>query len=174
MPPFSMSDEFVKLLTNCQDRLYAYIVTLMGNRDQARDVLQETNIVLWRKVDSFKPGTDFHAWACKIAYYQVLAARRDATRSRIVFNDKLVEVLSTEVQDHQEGLESRRRALQNCIDELPARHRQLIQRRYLDAMPLKKIASELGRTVTSTTVALYRIRLALLQCVRARTAETNS
>ncbi len=64
----------------CQDRVYTYTRTLLPNAENARDVLQETNIVLWRKRNEFKPGTDFVAWACKVAYYQALSFLRDAGR----------------------------------------------------------------------------------------------
>ena len=50
-PPF----EFVQLLTSNQSRLYAYVLSLLGDRTQAEDVMQETNAVLWRKAhDSIK------------------------------------------------------------------------------------------------------------------------
>ena len=69
-------DEFIVHLTACQNRLYAYVFSLLPDRERRRDVLQETNLVLWRKSDQFMAGTDFGAWACKVAYFEVLAERR--------------------------------------------------------------------------------------------------
>ena len=42
-------ERFVTSLTDSQDLLYAYILSLFPDVDLARDVLQETNLVLWRK-----------------------------------------------------------------------------------------------------------------------------
>ena len=42
--------EFVYQLTDWQNRLFGYLVTLLGNLHDARDVLQETNLVLCRKI----------------------------------------------------------------------------------------------------------------------------
>ena len=39
----------VQRITECQRRLYAYILTLLPGTQQADDVLQETNLVLWAK-----------------------------------------------------------------------------------------------------------------------------
>jgi len=84
------TERFVQQLTGCQTRLYAYILMLLPNHDNAADVLQETNLVLWRKADEFVDGTEFGAWACRIAHFQVLAWLRDAQRDRHVFDPELL------------------------------------------------------------------------------------
>ena len=65
----SDSEEFVRLLTEAQGPVYGYLMTLIPDRSRARDLLQETNITLWKKAATFEEGTNFNAWACKIAYF---------------------------------------------------------------------------------------------------------
>ncbi len=43
--------EFVRRLTGCQPRLYAYIMTLVLDPHEADDVLQKANLVMWEKLD---------------------------------------------------------------------------------------------------------------------------
>ena len=43
--------QFVQLLTEAQPRLYTYIRSLIPDRHQANDVLQNTNVGLWEKSD---------------------------------------------------------------------------------------------------------------------------
>ena len=69
--------EFVYLLTDWQNRLFGYLVTLLGNVHDAHDVLQETNLLLWHKMDDFEPDSEFGAWARECAYFQALAFLRD-------------------------------------------------------------------------------------------------
>ena len=69
----SDSEEFVRLLTEAQGPVYGYLLTLITDRNRARDLLQETNITIWKKADTFEEGTNFNAWACKIAYFHVLS-----------------------------------------------------------------------------------------------------
>ena len=83
-------DEFVRLLTGEQTSLFAYIATLLGDVNDASNVLQQTNMVLWKKADEFAPGTSFHAWARKVAYFQTLAYIRDKKRDKLVFDEELV------------------------------------------------------------------------------------
>ena len=56
-------EEFVGLLMGSQQRVFSYILTLLPNVADAQDVLQETSIVLWRRLAEYEPGTDFTAWA---------------------------------------------------------------------------------------------------------------
>ena len=51
MPPDETSAEFIQLLTSNQSRLFAYTLSMLGDRQQAHDVMQETNMILWRKAD---------------------------------------------------------------------------------------------------------------------------
>ena len=87
-------EAFVQLMTEHQGRLYAYVLSLLGDPDQANDVLQETNLVLWRNAGEFQMGSNFRAWAFRIAHFQVMgpsckwtppptsASRKRRTRGR--------------------------------------------------------------------------------------------
>jgi len=75
---FTGDDEyFARLITACQSRLYAYICAMVPDAEKAHDILQQANLVMLRKSDQYSRDQDFVAWACKVAYYEVLAARRD-------------------------------------------------------------------------------------------------
>ena len=55
--------DFVKLLTGLQPSLRAFIVSLMPGSPDVQDVLQDVNVVIWEKMDSYESGSDFRAWA---------------------------------------------------------------------------------------------------------------
>src|SRR5882757_7024039 len=119
--------QFVQLLIDVQPRLFAYISTLLGNVHDASNVLQETNMTLWKKADEFKPGTNFRAWAREIAYYKSLAFARDSKRDKLIINQALIEQYFAESDNWDE--EERRLALRHCVSKLDVRQRQLLRRR---------------------------------------------
>lgn len=45
------SDEFLQWNTEFQGRLFSFVMSTLGGVDQANEVLQETNLALWRKPD---------------------------------------------------------------------------------------------------------------------------
>ena len=50
-----------------QSRIYAYILMLVHNHNDAEDLLQETASILWEKFDEYIPEKSFAAWAVGIA-----------------------------------------------------------------------------------------------------------
>src|SRR3954452_4251670 len=79
------------LITRHQRQIFAYIYTLVPDRHDAEDLLQETSVVICEKFDEFTPGTDFVAWACQIAWWRVRYSRQKFARAKVVFDDELLE-----------------------------------------------------------------------------------
>ena len=164
--------EFVYQLTDWQNRLFGYLVTLLGNLHDARDVLQETNLVLWRKMGDFEPGTDFGAWARKCAYYQALAFLRDRKRDRHLFDDDLLALFADE-ESHSAPDDERLLALRDCLARLPDRQRQLLSLRYREEIPVRQLATDFKKKESAMKMTLMRIREALHTCIESRLKETT-
>lgn len=164
------SQEFVDLVIASQRPLYGYILTLLPDVEQATEVLQTTNLVLWRDSNRFALGTNFLAWACRVAYFQVLDHRERTGRDRLRFDPELLEDLAQETVE--DSLEDERRAvaLQNCLKQLPRRSRQLIESRYSLEESVQAIAATTGRTAGAVANSLFRIRRKLLECIEQQVA----
>ena len=167
------SDDFVRLMTEHQGRLFGYILSLLGDPDPANDVLQETNVVLWRDSREFRPGTNFKAWAFRVAHFQVMAYRQRQIRDRLVFEDDLLEVLAFGAREADESYDARQRMLTGCLEKLAAPQREMVRRRYAEGHSLQALADERGMTANAVTQALFRIRQSLMHCV-ARYAEGSA
>lgn len=155
------------MLTN-QNRLFGFIMSLVGNREQAGDVLQQTNLILWEKLDEFQPGTNFMAWAFQIARYQVMAYRQKQGRDRHVFDDEAVSLIATAFETQSTGFDDRLTALTHCIQQLPDDGRDLIRRRYGDGWSVKNLAAEIGQTANRLAVKLHRLRAILMECIQRK------
>jgi len=128
---------FVQLLTAHQRRLYAYVLSLMGDPDQANDVVQETNVVMWQKADTFELGTNFAAWMMRVAHFQVLAHRQRITRQRWVFDDETIALLAAEAEDRDPHYDEQSRIMHGCLAHLNDRHRAILQARYTDVRRIR-------------------------------------
>ncbi|MBA4065835.1 MAG: RNA polymerase subunit sigma-70 [Isosphaera sp.] len=163
--PADRVDEFVRLLAQNQRRLFVYVHTLVPHRDDADEVLQNTNLVLWREFGSFEPGTNFAAWACRVALNQVLAWRKKRQRDRLQFSDEFLAVVAAETEDAADALEEQNRALAGCLEKLPAEQRELVRLRYTEGGSIEAVAATARRTVVATYRALSRARHTLHDCV---------
>lgn len=158
-------EEFVRLLAQNQRRIFLYVMTLVPNFTEAEEIIQETNLVLWREFGQFQVGTNFAAWACKVAFHQVLGYRKRQQRDRLQFSPAFLEAVAGEAADQAEQLDSRSEALTGCLDKLPPLQRDLLRLRYGDEQPIEAIARQVGRTVEAVYRALSRIRYTLHECV---------
>jgi RNA polymerase sigma-70 factor, ECF subfamily len=175
MASVERSDRFVELVVDHQRRLYTYILTLLPDADKACDVLQQTNLVLWRDAERFNEGTNFYAWACRVAYFQVLDYRDRMRRDRLRFSQDLLEQLTREVERDSDSDGDRLAAMRQCVEKLPADQRELLGRRYRESESVSVIAAATGRTNASVANCLYRIRVSLMHCIERRiAAEVNT
>lgn len=163
--PADRTEEFVRLLGQNQRRVYHYVLCLVPNRNEAEEIVQETNLVLWREFGQFQPGTNFAAWACRVAFNRVLAWRKKKQRDRLEFSDEFVEAVAAEADAAADRLEERAEALAGCVARLPAGQRDLLRWRYDENEGVEAIAGRTGRTVEAVYRALSRIRQALHECV---------
>ncbi len=160
------SEEFIELMTSFQGRMYAYIMSLIANPDAANDILQETNLVLWKKSGEYQMGTNFKAWSFRVANFRVMAYRQRKMRDRLVFDEELLSTLTVESTELDDTYEERQKQLVGCMAKLPERQRDLINRRYSIGTSVKKIAEDLKSTANSITQALFRARTNLVNCVK--------
>jgi RNA polymerase sigma-70 factor (ECF subfamily) len=163
-------EEFVQLFARHEAGLRGFVRSLLPTWADVDEVIQETCLVLWRKFDTYEPGSHFPRWACTIARFEVLKYRRKLSRERHVFNDALLEVLATEAIQEAEQREQERRALAECIQKLPPRQRDLVRGCYASEQTIREVAEEQGRSATSVYKALNRIRQVLLECIQRTVA----
>jgi|SRR3990172_4769197 len=166
-PEIEGLDVFIQELIKCQSRVRAYILAALGNHADADDVLQRTNLVLWKKAKEFRPGAEFIPWALGIARYEVLSFLRSRRRERHVFSVDVAMLMLDAAVDEITDPGDRQAALLRCLEKLPRRSRNLLWQRYNQDKSIKQISSETGRTDDSVKCQFLRLRKALERCIDA-------
>jgi RNA polymerase sigma-70 factor (ECF subfamily) len=153
------------LMTRHQRQIFAYIYTLVPDRHDADDLLQETSLVICEKFEEFTPGTDFVAWACQIAWWRIRYARQKFARAKVIFDDVVLEAVSRTAGTMREELDERHEALTVCLQKLPLRDRELVLTRYEAGGGVVEAARRSGRSMDAAYKALNRLRKLLHDCV---------
>lgn len=166
------ADAFVELLTRHQSRLYAFVYTVVADREVADEVFQETNLVLWRQAEQFDLSRDFMPWALAIARNQIRAAFQSRKRSRLVFDLDVAEAIANRLMTRRETVGNRQAALADCLHTLPDDQHALIRQRYEDELTVNELARQQKVTANAMAVVLHRIRQQLSRCVQARLGGT--
>ncbi|HWL10476.1 MAG TPA: sigma-70 family RNA polymerase sigma factor [Planctomicrobium sp.] len=172
-PPEAMDmrcETFLELFTRNQDKIKAYIASLIPHRADAEDAFQRCSLLLWRKFPTWDPERSFLAWACGVSYFEVQNFIRASGQRNIHFNSELLAQLAEErlndVEQHQERLA----ALSQCLQTLKMSDRELLRVAYQDGQTLKGYADSTGQLLQVLYNRLTRIRKMMLACMRRRLA----
>jgi RNA polymerase sigma-70 factor (ECF subfamily) len=158
--------EFVRLWAMHGQRVYAHLLTLTSNDADADEIYQDVAMTLWTKFDQYAAGTDFLAWARRVALNKVRNFRRLRHHKTVLCSPEFLEAVDRATASDAETLESQRRALANCFSRLSPRQKDLLRQRYRPGATPQSVASQTGRNVKSVYEALRRIHRTLLVCVR--------
>jgi RNA polymerase sigma-70 factor (ECF subfamily) len=168
------TEQFLKLLGAHERSLFAYVYALAPNWQDAEEVMQRVRIRIWQQFDQYDTAKPFDAWARAIAYYLVLAYRKEKSRQREFFAEQVLELIGAEFESHLDQASERRDALLQCLSKLEDRKRELVTTYYSSAGHAREaIASKLSLSPNALRQALFRIRRVLLECVE-RTVQVQS
>ena len=172
-PPTSpeLSERFITLLNATHGRLLAFLRVMLGNGADAEDVLQRASLTMWRKFGEFDPRLDFFAWASSFAFYEAKNFQRTAARSRLHFDDELMQKLADERAADLDHREARLAAVDQCIEELDEPGRDLVREFYLNNTGLASLAQRLGRAPQTLYNKLNTLRRLLGDCMKRRMAQ---
>ena len=161
-------ENFMQLWTTAQPALAGYIRAMMRDGAAAKDVLQETALVLFRRFGEYDGARPFLAWALGVARFQVLGFRRDQARSFLTFDAELLERFTEQWADAAPVADQRVEALQECLAKLAGRARAVVELRYFEELTAEEIARRSGGHGAAVRVTLQRIRERLRECITRR------
>lgn len=158
---------YVRHLTDCQSKLRGYILACIGNYANTSDVLQRTNLTLWKKAGEFQRGARFLPWAYAIARFEILSFLRDHKRDRLVFSEEVANLMLELEAEEEMDANERQLALRKCLEKLPHQSRDLLSQRYDQGNSIKQIAGDTDRSEVAIKSSFLRIRRALEKCIES-------
>lgn len=169
------TEHFLKLLGAHERSLFAYVYALTPNWQDAEEIMQRVRIRIWQQFEQYDVDRPFDAWARAIAYYLILGYRKEKSRHREFFTERVLEAVGAQFEAHLEHANERRDALLGCLDKLDGRKRDLVTTYYSSVRQTgEAIAGKLSLTPNALRQSLFRIRRVLVDCVeRAVRAEVR-
>ncbi len=159
-----------QLFVRHQGIVKAFILSLQPGFADAEDVLQETFLLVTKRAADFHEGTNFVAWACSIARFKLMEARRKATRPAI--SEEAIAAVCENAPE--EGFfQERLPVLQECLRRLAPRARELVWLRYHGELGSQEIAGRLEWKEPAVRVALSKARAFLRACMERGLAEAR-
>ena len=146
---------FHELVERHAASLYRLAHALMGNTDDAEDVMQETFLGAFQNMSSFQGRSSVRTWLVGILTRQ--AARRHRWRLRrpaVALDDLAQDARAGE----QQGASDARLDVTEALGRLSAEHRQVMVLREVEGMTYAEIAQALGVPLGTVESRLFRAR----------------
>ena len=89
-------ETFLRLWMRHEPELRAFVRSCCPKAQEVDDVMQEVSVAALRKFSTLDDHAAFGPWACLIARYELLSARRRFARDRLVLAEDVLELLADE------------------------------------------------------------------------------
>jgi RNA polymerase sigma-70 factor (ECF subfamily) len=162
-------DAFRRLVELATPRLYRLALRVVGDPDEAEDVVQETTIRAWDRIEELREPAAVMGWLSHIA--------RNAARDRLRwwkrrrrerFDEAGAALAGLVAQSERAPLPDEalagaqvRAAVARAVGALPDKHRAVLLLREADGMSYEEIAEALGVAIGTVESRLHRARAAL-------------
>ena len=175
-------DAFETLIGRYEDKMYRLAFRFMRNESDAKEVVQDTLLSVWRNLDSFKGDAQFSSWLYRVTANAALMRLRTQRRHPEVSTEDLEpgfldtrppaygriapagENWARRPDDELQSEELRQR-IQAAVDKLPEIYREVFLIRDVDGMSTEETAEILGVSVPTVKTRLHRARMALRETI---------
>ncbi len=166
---------FGELMQAYHARIYAVLIGMVRNADDARDVSQQVWIKVWNKLDTFKGDANFYTWLYRVATFAGLdfIRRRDRRRETEISDalepdrnaDDIVPTSLTSRPDHAALSAEVQDVFEQALQTLSPEHRTTLILREVEGLSYDEIATVMkcrrGTVMSRIFYARKRIQQAL-------------
>lgn len=168
---------FELIMRRYNQRLFRIVRSILGDDDEAEDVVQETYVSAFEHLVQFAGHAQFSTWLTKIAIHAALARRTRRNRMQVVDmtdpqnSDLMLPTASEEVEQaaHNRELSG---ILTRAVDELPEDLRTVFAMRMIEGLDTHETAACLELTTANVKVRLHRARTLLRERLDERLGVT--
>jgi RNA polymerase sigma-70 factor, ECF subfamily len=169
---------FEQLLDRYEDKIFRLAYRFVRNESEAKEILQDTFLSIWRKLDTFKGDSQFGSWLYRVAANTALMRLRSQRRHPEISTEELpVGYLDNYGQlpsvgenwskrpDDELQSEELRRYIQTSVDALPEIYRTVFLLRDVEGLSTEETGEILAISVPTVKTRLHRARIALRDAI---------
>jgi RNA polymerase sigma-70 factor (ECF subfamily) len=169
---------FEQLVDRYEDKIFRLAYRFVRNETEAKEIVQDTFLSIWRKLDTFKGDSQFGSWLYRVAANAALMRLRAQRRHPEISTEELPidfldnyghlpaagENWAKRPDDELQSDELRRR-IQAAVDELPEIYRTVFLIRDVEGLSTEETAEVLQLSIPTVKTRLHRARLALREAI---------
>ncbi|MEN6312207.1 MAG: RNA polymerase sigma factor [Acidobacteriota bacterium] len=148
---------FVTIVESYQQKVFVMAFSILRNKEDALDAVQETFLRLYQKSDMYSSGRNFQAWLLQIAknvsidYYRKHQRKRREWETSVPIDDIPVAVVDRSSDSSDSDL---RAAFSRCVEKLAERQKMVFVMRHYNELQFNEI-SDAMRISVGTAKSLH-------------------
>lgn len=152
-------NELIKILEPYKNKMFRYAYSIIGNRFEAEDIVQESLIKIWKKKDKFAEIDNKEAWAITIVRNLAIDKVRARKKKKTSDIDEYFHI-SDNAPSPDVRLEQKEavRKVAEIMDTLQEAQREIITLRDIEGYTYQEIADIMELKVDQVKVYLFRAR----------------
>lgn len=163
-------EAFRKLVEEFRHGAFRLAFRMLGDEEDARDVVQESFIKMWQKINSYKETEKFTGWMYRIVSNTAIDRMRAVKRHPRVSIDDIQGrlVLLTDDSDHRR-LENKEAGelIRMMTEDLPEKQRIIFSLRELEGLSSEEVEAVTGFSEDIVKSNLYHARKAIRERLEA-------
>lgn len=156
---------FELLMRRYNQRLFRVIRSYVSSRAAVEDIMQDTYIKAYTRLDQFRGDAAFSTWLIRIGINEALKFIRKNRRHLDSIDDEEygTRVISMKDHDHNDPenrtiMNEHRNILEKAIDQLPEKYRVVFVLREIEGMSHAEVAQSIDVTESNAKVRLHRAK----------------
>jgi len=162
-------ERYAEIIERYQGKLFAYLYRLIGNRDEAEDLLQDVFVKVYKNLYSYDSERKFSSWIYRIAHNEAVNYIKKKSLKRFISWEDISSTKDKlESQSAEEGVDEawmRKETAEEVdivLDKLPIKYKQVLVLRYFSDKSYEEISEILEKPVNTVGTLINRAKKKLV------------
>lgn len=158
-------DYYSRMVNRYQGKLFAYLYRLVGEKEEAEDLLQDVFIKAYKNLGSYDTSRKFSSWIYRIAHNEAVNHIKRKSLKRFISLENVTSTkdklsFSTADNDIQESWIRKEinKEVDVAIEHLPLKYKQVLILRYYSDKSYEEISEILGKPINTVGTLIKRAK----------------
>ena len=178
MKPLTCDDEksFDVIYWTHHEKIYSNILKIIHIPHFAEEILQDVFVSLWENRELIDKKSPIENWLFTVSFNKSMDFLRKKVREHIDFveNFDSIHLLTDDSKEQEEILEEQFRLLEEAIEQLSPRKKEVFQMYKINGQSKKEVAEKLNLTTNSVSEYLKQANRSIKQYVQENYAYRSS
>lgn len=171
---------YSEIMERYQGKLFAYLYRLIGEKEEAEDLLQDVFIKAFRNLNSYDTERKFSSWIYRIAHNEAVNHIKRKSLKRFISLDNITstkdKLESSSTEDDAQTSWIRKetnKEVDDAVNRLPLKYKQVLVLRYYSDKSYEEIGDILGKPINTVGTLIKRAKNKLSDELR-KTDKSNT